>query len=66
MDNLQRLQYDEACYLCPGYKHSAETINPDYQKPFAFVNDFASLLDDPPDGTYNEQDLLLAESQKMY
>lgn len=64
VNNLQRPHFDAACYLCPGNKRSEGTVNPLYEKPFAFTNDFASLLEETPDGNFNEQDLLRAESEK--
>jgi UDPglucose--hexose-1-phosphate uridylyltransferase len=56
--------YDPACYLCPGNKRMGDTINPDYKAPYAFTNDFGSLLADTPAGDYVDDDLLRAESVK--
>lgn len=64
VNNIQRPQYDASCYLGPGNNRSDGTVNADYKKPLAFTNDFAALLEDAPHGNYNEQDLLLAESEK--
>jgi len=59
----ERPAYDPQCYLCPGNKRADGSINPDYQKPFSFVNDYSALLADSPDGMYNEDDLLSAKSE---
>ena len=55
--------YDESCYLCPGNRRSDGTQNPAYENPFAFTNDFSALLNNTPQASYNENDLLLAKSQ---
>ncbi len=49
---VQRLRaYDPQCYLCPGNRRSNGTINPRYNGPFVFDNDFPALLDgDVEDG----------------
>jgi UDPglucose--hexose-1-phosphate uridylyltransferase len=44
----QRPAYDPSCYLCPGNKRSDGTINPAYDGPFAFTNDFSALLPQTP------------------
>ena len=56
--------YDPACYLCPGNKRMGDTQNPDYKTPYAFTNDFGSLLADIPTGDYKENNLLQAKSVK--
>ncbi|HKX84953.1 MAG TPA: UDP-glucose--hexose-1-phosphate uridylyltransferase, partial [Pyrinomonadaceae bacterium] len=58
------LSYDPACYLCPGNKRAGDVLNPDYQDTFVFQNDFAALRDDIPHGTFNGNDLLVAESER--
>ncbi len=58
------IAYDENCYLCPGNKRIDGSTNPAYTGPYAFTNDFSSLLVDTPDGNYNLDNLLQAESQK--
>ncbi len=55
--------YDPQCYLCPGNKRADGSINPDYQKPFSFVNDYSALLADSPAGEYNVENLLSAKSE---
>jgi UDPglucose--hexose-1-phosphate uridylyltransferase len=42
------LEFDPKCYLCPGVERASGIKNPDYQKPFAFTNDFASCSMDAP------------------
>jgi UDPglucose--hexose-1-phosphate uridylyltransferase len=64
VNKMERPQYDTACYLCPGNKRSAGDANPDYLSAYAFINDYASLLEDTPEGTYNEKGLLQAVSEK--
>ena len=35
--------YDENCYLCPTNTRTSGAVNPDYKKPFSFINDFSAL-----------------------
>ncbi len=63
LPNANRPQYDENCYLCPGNKRSDGSINPSYTAPYAFTNDFSSLLQDTPDGNLNTG-LLQATAEK--
>lgn len=56
--------YDPVCYLCPGNKRIGDTTNPDYKAPYAFTNDFGSLMAGTPAGNYVDGDLLRAESVK--
>lgn len=60
----ERPRYDPQCYLCPGNKRSDGSTNPNYKAPFAFTNDFSSLLTDTPDGGLNVKGLLQAKSEK--
>ncbi|MBE8721683.1 UDP-glucose--hexose-1-phosphate uridylyltransferase [Sphingobacterium pedocola] len=60
----KRPEYDPKCYLCPGNSRADGTQNPDYEESFVFVNDFSALLAESPDGTYNEGDLLRAETER--
>ncbi|GAB2806908.1 galactose-1-phosphate uridylyltransferase [Ferruginibacter profundus] len=59
----ERPSYNPGCYLCPGNSRAAGSINPDYKKPFVFVNDYAALLADTPAGTVDENNLLVAKSE---
>lgn len=36
--------YDTNCYLCPNNTRASGDKNPDYKKPYSFVNDFSALL----------------------
>ncbi len=60
----ERPSYDDKCYLCPGNTRSDGTVNPKYTKPYAFTNDFSSLLNDTPHGELNANGLLQAKSEK--
>lgn len=35
--------HDPSCYLCPGNTRANGESNPQYHKPFSFVNDYAAL-----------------------
>ncbi|MFN4286643.1 MAG: UDP-glucose--hexose-1-phosphate uridylyltransferase [Lacibacter sp.] len=59
-----RPAYDPGCYLCPGNRRADGSVNPHYEQPYSFVNDFSALLADTPSGSYNEANLLLARSEK--
>ncbi|MEK6155498.1 UDP-glucose--hexose-1-phosphate uridylyltransferase [Flavobacteriaceae bacterium 3-367] len=43
-DSGPRPKYDANCYLCPGNERAGGKVNPGYQIPFSFANDFAALL----------------------
>jgi UDPglucose--hexose-1-phosphate uridylyltransferase len=58
-----RPSYDPKCYLCPGNKRADGDVNPQYSEPFAFTNDFSALLADTPQGTYEVDGLLKAQSE---
>jgi len=60
----QRLAHDPECYLCPRNTRANGEINPDYKATFTFTNDFSALLPDSPEGELNEQDLLVARSER--
>ncbi|MBS1590904.1 MAG: UDP-glucose--hexose-1-phosphate uridylyltransferase [Bacteroidetes bacterium] len=59
-----RPAYDSSCYLCPGNTRADGSVNPNYNKPFAFTNDFSALLPNVPEGEINNNNLLYAESEK--
>ena len=42
------IDYDPACYLCPGNHRAGGATNPHYDGVFTFVNDYAALLPDSP------------------
>ena len=58
-----RPSYDPGCYLCPGNKRATDVNNPDYKEPYVFVNDFSALTEDTPKGSYDQSNLLRAESE---
>ena len=58
-----RPPYDPACYLCPGNKRADGSIIPAYKYSFVFVNDFSALLANTPEGSVNEEGLLIANSE---
>ena len=51
-----RPTHDPECYLCPRNTRITGDVNPDYQRPFVFQNDFPALLTDTPDAV-SESDL---------
>lgn len=57
------LSYDPECYMCPGNKRSTGAVNPDYKTVFVFDNDFPALLPQAQKGGFNENDLLVAETE---
>lgn len=59
-----RPQYDPKCYLCPGNSRADGTQNPDYKDSFVFVNDFSALLEETPIEQFDEESLLVAESER--
>lgn len=56
--------YDESCYLCPGNERAGNVTNPDYTSTFAFDNDFSALLPDTASAKINEDNLMVAETEK--
>ncbi|KAF3066308.1 Galactose-1-phosphate uridylyltransferase [Trichoderma lentiforme] len=42
-------EYDPKCYLCPGNPRAAGDKNPNYDKTFAFVNDYSAVKEQQPD-----------------
>jgi UDPglucose--hexose-1-phosphate uridylyltransferase len=55
--------HDPSCYLCPGNTRAGGDTNPEYKEPYAFINDFSSLLPDLPEIDF-KNGLLQAESEK--
>jgi len=60
-----RPNYDQNCYLCPGNKRADGAINPQYKESFSFKNDFSALMEDTPETYYNENDLLIAQGERV-
>ncbi len=54
--------YDKSCYLCPGNTRASGGVNPNYEKPFSFVNDFSALLQGIPQINFTDR-LLRAQSE---
>ena len=59
------VEYDPACYLCPGNKRAGGHENPAYSSTFVFDNDFAALKPNLPDFREDQdgKGLLVAESE---
>jgi len=58
---VELLDYDPNCYLCPGNERAGGAKNPDYTGTYSFQNDFAALIEGPEE-TFKEG-LLEAESE---
>jgi UDPglucose--hexose-1-phosphate uridylyltransferase len=56
--------YDPSCYLCPGNERVGGVTNPEYTGTFVFENDFAALQPDTPAGKLQQNDLIVAESER--
>ncbi|HET9613429.1 MAG TPA: galactose-1-phosphate uridylyltransferase, partial [Candidatus Limnocylindrales bacterium] len=56
------LEYDPACYLCPGNRRANGEVNPDYESTFVFTNDFAALRPDVAPRSIEDR-LLVAETE---
>ncbi len=59
----QKPAYDPTCYLCPGNARIGGVMNPAYEGPYVFTNDFSALLSDTPNGEMNDGGLLVAQSE---
>jgi UDPglucose--hexose-1-phosphate uridylyltransferase len=59
------LEYDPACYLCPGNQRAGGVRNPKYESTFVFTNDFAALKPEVRELSQDESGtgLTLAESE---
>lgn len=57
-------RYDPACYLCPGNYRAGNAVNPKYDRTFVFENDFAALLPKGPETTIEDEDLLIASTER--
>ena len=59
------LQYDPACYLCPGNSRAGSARNPQYTGTFVFENDFAALKADTFHGHVDDsgRGLIVAETE---
>lgn len=61
---MELTPYDSTCYLCPTNTRSGGIVNPDYKSTFVFDNDFAALYPEVPAENFNENDLLIAKSER--
>lgn len=61
---IQAKEYDENCYLCPSNERSNGVVNPNYKDIFIFNNDFPALLNEEKHFEQNEDDLLIAKSER--
>lgn len=59
-----RVTYDPDCYLCPGNARAGGVRNPPYQSTFVFDNDFAALRPGTAAAAINEEDLLVAQTER--
>lgn len=57
------ISYDETCYLCPGNKRAGGEVNPNYEAPYVFTNDYAALLYDTSLESHDEG-LLKAQGEQ--
>jgi UDPglucose--hexose-1-phosphate uridylyltransferase len=55
--------YDPECYLCPGNSRAGGVRNPQYASTFVFDNDFAALKPATPLARFEQEGLLIAESE---
>jgi UDPglucose--hexose-1-phosphate uridylyltransferase len=55
--------YDPECYLCPGNARAGDARNPSYTSTFVFENDFAAMRLETPVERFEEQGLLVAETE---
>jgi UDPglucose--hexose-1-phosphate uridylyltransferase len=56
-------EYDPTCYLCPGNSRAGGVRNPAYPSTFVFDNDFAALRPATPLDTFEQEGLLIAQSE---
>lgn len=57
------LEYDPACYLCPGNVRAGGHQTPVYTDTFVFENDFAALKPDVASESIDDDGLIIAESE---
>jgi UDPglucose--hexose-1-phosphate uridylyltransferase len=63
VDAAQPPEYDAQCYLCPGNMRAGGVRNPNYTSTFAFDNDFAALKPDTRRDRFEQDGLLIAETE---
>jgi UDPglucose--hexose-1-phosphate uridylyltransferase len=57
-------EYDPTCYMCPGNARAGGKRNPVYSHTYSFDNDFPALLPATPEGRFEDEALILAESEQ--
>lgn len=57
-------QYDPTCYLCPSNSRAGGAQNPQYDNIYIFDNDYPALMPDTPPASLEQDDLLLATSER--
>jgi UDPglucose--hexose-1-phosphate uridylyltransferase len=62
-DPARQPGYDPECYLCPGNARAGGARNPQYGSTFVFDNDYAALKPETPAGRFEQDGLLIAESE---
>jgi UDPglucose--hexose-1-phosphate uridylyltransferase len=60
----QSLDYDPACYLCPGNERASGDRNPHYSTIFVFDNDYPALLPETPDIFVDQSGLIVSRSAR--
>jgi UDPglucose--hexose-1-phosphate uridylyltransferase len=60
----QPLDYDPACYLCPGNERASGDRNPHYSTIFVFDNDYPALLPEIPDIFVDKSGLIVSRSER--
>ena len=58
----QKPTHDPTCFLCSGNTRVNGVVNPVYEGPFVFGNDFPALLTDTPKGSTGDDPLFRAET----
>ena len=58
-----QLAYDPECYLCPGNPRAGGARNPNYESTFVFDNDFAALKPGTVLERFEQDAILVAESE---
>ncbi len=59
-----RPAYDPNCYLCPGNTRAGGAHTPAYTSTFVFDNDFAALIPNTSDQTWEQDGLLIAQGER--
>lgn len=56
--------YQKDCFLCPTNERISGDVNPDYDKPYVFTNDFAAMTADTPAFDTADEGLFVAKSER--